>query len=68
MIPKHNRSYLTYLNSAKKFKDGDIIVFEMPSFVSGDFEATVYLDTDGDPYIDKESDYMKGCRDWSISK
>lgn len=66
MIPKHNRSYLTHLPSTDELKEGAIIVFEMPSFVSGDYMAPVYFDTDGDPYINKELDYMNGCRNWQI--
>ena len=48
------------------FQEGDQIVFEMPSFCSGDYRATVMTDPDFGPYIDKENNYFEGCRDFEI--
>ena len=49
-----------------KFQEGDEIVFEMPPFCSGDYKATVMIDPDFGPYIDKENNYFEGCRDFEI--
>jgi signal peptidase I len=68
-INKNDRIYIReWFNNDQQFKDGDIIEFEMPSFCSGDYEATIYIDTDGDPYIDKSFDYYIGCRDLCIKQ
>lgn len=48
------------------FQEGDQIVFEMPSFCSGDYTATVMIDPDFGPYIDKENNYFEGCRDFEV--
>ena len=64
MISKNNRVYIReWFNKNQEFKDGDILEFEMPSFCTGDYEAIIYIDSDGDPYIYKSNDYYKGCRD-----
>lgn len=39
------------------------IVFEMPSFCSGDYTAKLYRDELG-IYIDAKDNYFKGCRDY----
>ena len=46
---------------------GDIIEFEMPSFCSGDYLATVYGDELG-LYINASDNYFEGCRDFEIIK
>jgi hypothetical protein len=67
MVNKNDRVYIKeWFNETQKFKEGDIIEFEMPSFCSGDYLATIYLDTDGDPYIEKSQNYYSGCRDLFI--
>lgn len=64
MIPKNNRVYIReWFNKDQEFKDGDILEFEMPPFCSGDYKARIYIDNDGDPYIDKLDNYYEGCRD-----
>ena len=64
MIPKNDRIYIKeWFNNDQNFKEGDVIEFEMPSFCSGDYEAKIYIDNDGDPYIDKSDNYYNGCRD-----
>jgi hypothetical protein len=46
--------------------EGKTIVFEMPPFCSGDYEAKIYKDEVGF-YIDHSSHgYFKGCRDFNI--
>jgi hypothetical protein len=64
-IDKNNRFYI---ETDQKLNEGDIIEFEMPPFCSGDYQAEVYIDNDGDPYIDKNDNYFEGCRDFSIIK
>ena len=49
-----------------KFKAGDKIEFEMPSFCSGDYEAVVMKDKDFGLYIDAEDNYFEGCRDFRV--
>lgn len=49
----------------KKIKSGQKIVFEMPSFCSGDYEAVIKKDEFGF-YIDSNDNYFKGCRDFEI--
>lgn len=49
-----------------KFREGDIIRYEMPSFCSGEYLAKVFKDPDYGFYIDKEDDYFKGCRGWNV--
>jgi len=49
-----------------KFEVGDKIVFEMPSFCSGDYEAVVKKDEDFGLYIDKDNNYFEGCRDFVV--
>ena len=61
---KNNRVYINEWFDTQEYKEGDKIYFEMPGFCSGDYEATVYIDNDGDPYIDKKYDFSKGCRDY----
>ncbi len=47
--------------------EGDTIEFEMPSFCSGDYLATVYGDANG-LYINTSDNYFEGCRDFGIIK
>lgn len=69
MIEKNKRIYIKeYFNDGQQFKEGDIIDFDMPSFVTGEFEAHVYIDTDGDAYIKKSENYFDTCRDYEIRK
>ncbi len=67
MKDKNSRFYIKeYFNSDQEFKDGSILEFIMPPFCSGDYLATIYIDNDGDPYIDKEDNFFVGCRDYII--
>lgn len=69
MIDKNNRFYIKKLfKKGQKFNDGDILVFDMPPFCSGDYSTVIHLDNDGDPYIDKSESYYEGCRDYYIRK
>ncbi len=47
------------------FKKEHKIIFEMPSFCSGDYEAVIYEDEKG-LYIKKEDNYFEGCRDFEV--
>jgi hypothetical protein len=67
MIDKNKRIYIKdWFNEDQKFNDGDILEFEMPSFCSGDYSARIYLDNDGDPYINIKDNHYNGCRDLNI--
>lgn len=48
-------------------KEGDVIVFEMPPFCSGDYEAVVMKDNRG-LYIHKDNNHFDGCRDYEIRR
>ena len=48
------------------FKEGDKIIFEMPSFCSGDYEAVVMSDPNFGLYIDEEQNYFVGCHDFTV--
>jgi len=61
-----------YLFTKDEYKDldveeGDSIVFDMPSFCSGDYSAEVMKDEHG-LYIKKSDNYLKGCRDFFVYK
>lgn len=56
-----------YENYLVKAEEGDVIDFEMPSFCSGDYQATIKRDEHG-LYIDGRDNYMRGCRDFEIIK
>ena len=49
-----------------KFRAGDVIEFEMPSFCSGDYKAVVMKDEEFGLYIDAEDNYFEGCRDFIV--
>jgi len=67
MIPKNNRVYIDdWFDDKVELKEGDTVIFEMPPFCSGDYKAKVFVDNDGDSYIDKKENYYKGCRDFYI--
>lgn len=67
MIEKDKRKYISqWFEDTEIFMEGDTLVFDMPSFCSGDYTATIHLDNDGDPYIDKKYNYYEGCRDLFI--
>lgn len=51
-----------------EFEEGDEIVFEMPSFCSGDYTATVHRDPKFGLYIDNKDNYFKGCRDFYVKR
>ena len=51
-----------------EFKAGDVIVFEMPSFCSGDYEAVVKADKDFGLYINEDDNYFEGCRDFIVTR
>lgn len=56
------------INVDFEFQEGDVIVFEMPGFCSGDYEAVVMKDPIYGFYIDKEDAFFKGCRDFSVKR
>lgn len=59
---KNDKFYIKdWFAKNQKYNNGDIIVFEMPSFCSGDYTAEVHIDSDGDPYIDESDNSYKGC-------
>lgn len=58
-----DKHYLMNLNSI--FNEGDKIIFEMPSFCSGDYSATVLKDENG-LFIPKSDNFFKGCRTFEI--
>jgi hypothetical protein len=65
MIHKNDRVYvMDWFDDNQKFQEGDVIEFEMPSFCSGDYVAKIFIDNDGDPYIDKNQNHVGGCRDY----
>ena len=49
----------------KGLKSGKKIIFEMPPFCSGNYEAVIKKDDIGF-YIDSRDNYFKGCRDFEI--
>lgn len=51
-----------------KFEEGDQIIFEMPSFCSGDYGAIVKKDPDFGLYIEDEDNYFEGCRDFEVHR
>lgn len=48
------------------FKEGDVIRFEMPSFTSGEYLAKVKHDKSYGFYIDMDSNFFNGCRDYDV--
>jgi len=51
-----------------EFEEGDKIIFEMPSFCSGDYEAVVKKDKNFGLYINSEDNYFEGCRDFIVMR
>lgn len=56
------------INEYGDFEEGDTIVFDMPPFCSGEYQALVHEDPTFGPYIDDKDNYFKGCRDYRIIK
>lgn len=56
------------INVEYDFEEGDLIVFEMPSFCSGNYEAVVYNDPKFGLYIDKKHNHFESCRDFEVIK
>ena len=54
------------INIGVDFEEGDKIVFEMPSFCSGDYEAIVKRDPKFGLYVDKKDARFEGCRDFEV--
>lgn len=50
------------------FEEGDTIIFDMPSFCSGDYEAVVKRDPIFGLYINQDDNYFEGCRDFDIKR
>jgi len=40
----------------------------MPPFCSGEYKATIHIDNDGDPFIEKSKSYYSRCRDVFVLK
>lgn len=67
MIEKNERFYIKeWFDVAQEYNDGDILDFKMPSFYGGEYSAKIYIDSDGDPYIEKSKNYYEGCRNYEI--
>jgi hypothetical protein len=49
-----------------KFQEGDEIIFEMPSFCSGDYATTVKKDENYGLYV--EDQWFEGCRDFYVRR
>jgi hypothetical protein len=49
-----------FLNS---LKEGDTIIFDMPPFCSGDYDAKILKDSNG-LYIMHKDNFFKGCRNY----
>lgn len=49
-------------------QEGDEIIFEMPSFCSGDYKAIVKKDDNFGLYIDEDNNYFDGCRSFEIQR
>lgn len=56
------------INIDYDFEEGDVIIFEMPSFCSGDYEAEVMSDPKFGLYIDQKNNYFEGCRDFEVKR
>ena len=56
------------INEKGDFEEGDQIIFNMPSFCSGEYGALVHIDPSFGPYIPEEDNYFQGCRDYEIVK
>lgn len=54
------------INEEFDFHEGDQIIFEMPSFCSGEYGALVHEDPSFGYYIPDEDNYFKGCRSYSV--
>jgi hypothetical protein len=68
-IKKSERTYIReWFSEEQEFTKEDTLVFDMPPFCSGDYSAKIYLDNDGDPYIDEDEDYSDGCREMFVVK
>lgn len=50
------------------FREDDVIMFEMPSFCSGDYKAVVKADKDFGLYIDDDDNYFEGCRNFIVTR
>lgn len=59
-----NKFYLINVNFAG-FLENHKIVFDMPPFCSGNYEAIIHKDDNG-LYIKKSEAYFDGCRDFSV--
>lgn len=46
--------------------EGDLVVFDMPGFCSGNYQAKVKKDEDGVLYINKKNCFFNGARDYYI--
>lgn len=54
------------ININYEFEEGDEIIFEMPSFCSGDYTAIVHHDPKFGLYIQNKNNYFEGCRDFYV--
>jgi hypothetical protein len=57
---------ISLINQKFKFQENDKIIFEMPPFCSGNYEAIVKKDDDFGLYIDESNNYFDGCRDFIV--
>lgn len=61
---EHNEKFYL-VNIDYTFNEGDRIIFEMPSFCSGDYDAEVMKDDKG-LFIPKKDNFFNGCRDFDV--
>jgi hypothetical protein len=48
------------------FQEGDEIIFEMPSFCSGEYKTTIKKDPKFGLYVEEQ--WFNGCRDFEIRR
>ena len=64
---KEDRVYIkNWFDDSQTINEGDILVFEMPPFCSGDYSARIFVDECGEPYINQDHNFYDGCRDFYI--
>lgn len=67
MIDKKDRVYVDHwFKQDIKNLNGNKIYFQMPFFFTGEYYAEIYIDEDGDAYIDKSKNYYDLCDDYKL--
>lgn len=65
MSKAYLRKYISN-EGLKQIEEGDLIVFDMPSFCSGNYQANVKKDEDGLLYISKKNCFFNSARDYYV--